>query len=77
MLETLKQTCFELGLLISVVFLFQVFKATDNLKAAGATDWFLSVNENFFELKACLAMFFRKYFGTNFIFNGSAGITCA
>ena len=52
MLETLKQTCFELGLLISVVFLFQVFKATDNLKAAGVTDWFLSVNENFFELKS-------------------------
>ena len=47
MLETLKQTCFELGLLISVVFLFQVFKATDNLKAAGVTDWFLGLNEKF------------------------------
>ena len=49
---TLKQTRFELGLLIIHVFLFQVFNATDDLKATRATHQFLGFNENFTELKS-------------------------
>ena len=49
---TLKQTRFELSLLIIHAFLFQVFNATDNLKVTKATDLFLGLNENFTELKS-------------------------
>ena len=35
---TMKQTRFELGLLISHTFLFQVFNATDNLKGTRAKE---------------------------------------
>ena len=58
---TLKQTHFELGLLISHAFLFQVFNATDNLKATRATHWFLGLSENFTELKSDKASFECKY----------------
>ena len=75
---TLKQTRFELGLLIFHAFLFQVFNATDNLKAARATHWFLGLNDNFTELKSIdknlFWHVFEKYFVTNFTFNGSAGM---
>ena len=49
---TLKQTPFELGLLIILTFLFQLFNATDNLKATRATHSFLDLNESFTELKS-------------------------
>ena len=74
---TLKQTPFEIGLLISHSFLFQVSNAIDNLKATKATHYFLGLNKNSTELKsdkACFGMFLIKYFATNFIFNGSAWI---
>ena len=74
---TLKQTPFELGLLISHAFLFQVSNATDNLKATKATHHFLGLNKNLTELKsdnACFGMFLRKYFATNFIYKGNAWI---
>ena len=48
---TLKQTLFELGLLISHAFFFQVYNATDSLKATRAIYSFLGLNENFAELK--------------------------
>ena len=38
---TLKQTRFELGLLIIHAFLSQLFNTTDNLKATRTTHWFL------------------------------------
>ena len=41
---TLKQTLFELGLLISHAFLFQVYNATDSLKATRAIYSFLGLN---------------------------------
>ena len=74
---TLKQTHFELGLLISHALFFQVFNATNNLKVTRVTHWFLDLNKNFTELKsdkACFGMFLIKYFATSFIFNGSAWI---
>ena len=48
---TLKQTRFELALLIIHVFLSQLFNATDNLIANRATHWFLDLNQSFTELK--------------------------
>ena len=75
---TLKQTLFELGLLISHGFLFQVYKATDSLKATRAIHSFLGFNENFTELKSGdKSLFLRKYFATNFTFNGIAGMNSA
>ena len=49
---TLKQTRFELGLLIIHAFLSQLFDATDNLKTTRATYWFLDLNKSFTELKS-------------------------
>ena len=49
---TLKQTPFELGFLIIHAFLFQVFNATDNLKATRAINSFLGLSDNFTELKS-------------------------
>ena len=49
---TLKQARFELGLLISHDFLFQVFNAADNLKATRASHWFFGLNENVTDLKS-------------------------
>ena len=49
---TLKQTHFELGLLISHAFFFQVFNATNNLKVTGVFHWFLGLNKNLTELKS-------------------------
>ena len=46
---TLKQTPFELGLLIGYAFLFN---AKNNSKATRATDSFLGLNENLTELKS-------------------------
>ena len=64
---------FELVLLISHAFLFQVFNATDNSKATRATHSFLDLKENFTELKyGDESLFLRKYFATNFIFDGSS-----
>ena len=78
---TLKQTRFELGLLITHAFLSQLFNATDNLKATRDTHWFLDLNKSFTELKRgdenFFGMFLKKYFATNFIFNGSTGINSA
>ena len=54
---TLKQTSFKLDLLISHGFLFQVFNATDNLKAIRATHSFLGLTKNFTELKLYFPMF--------------------
>ena len=45
------QIPFELGLSISRALHFQVFNATDNLKATRATHKILDLNENFTELK--------------------------
>ena len=75
---TLKQTLFELGLLISHAFLFQVFNGTDSLKATRAIYSFLGLNENFTELESGdKSLFLRKYFANNFTLNGSAGINSA
>ena len=76
---TLKQTRFELGLLIIHAFLSQLFDATDNLKTTKATHWFLDLNKSFTEvaIKTCFGIFLRKYFVTSFIFNGSKGINSA
>ena len=49
---TLKQTRFELDLLIIHIFLSQLFNVTDNLKATRATRWFLDLNKSFTELKS-------------------------
>ena len=49
---TLKQTRFELGLLIIHAFLSQLFNATDKLKATRATHLFLDFNKSFTELKS-------------------------
>ena len=71
---TLKQTSFELGLLISHGVLFEVFNAR-------ATHSFLDLNENFAKLKSGAKSLFwhvlRKYFATSYIFNGSAGTNSA
>ena len=45
------QIPFELGLSISRALHFQVFNATDNLKATRATHSILDLNENFTELE--------------------------
>ena len=74
---TLKQTLFELGLLISHDFFFQVYNATDSLEATRAIHLFLGLNENFTELKSDKSLFLRKCFATNFTFNGSAGVNSA
>ena len=72
---TLKQTLFELGLLISHGFPFQVYNATDSLKATRAIRSFLGLNEKFTELESGdKSLFLRKYFATNFTFNRSAGM---
>ena len=75
---TLKQTPFELCLLIILVSVFEIFKDTDNLKTTRATHSFLGLNENFTELKSgdkrLFWHVFEKYFATNFTFNGSAGM---
>ena len=49
---TLKQTRFELGLLIIHAFLSQLLDATDNLKTTRAAHWFLDLNKSFTELKS-------------------------
>ena len=49
---TLKQTLFELRLLISHAFLFQVYNTTDSLEAIRAIYSFIGLNENFTELKS-------------------------
>ena len=75
---TLKQALFELGLLIIHAFLFQLYNATDSLKATRAIYSFLGLNENFTELKSGdKSLFLRRYFANNFNFNGSAGINSA
>ena len=75
---TLKQTRFELGLLIIHAFLSQLFDATDNLKTNRATHWFLDLSKSFTELKSGdKNLFLRKYFVTIFIFNGNAGMNSA
>ena len=65
---TLKQARFELGLLISQVFLFQRFTATYNLEGTRATHQFLSIKERFIESKSgdkrFLGMFLGKSFAT-------------
>ena len=67
---TLKQTLFELGLLIS--------HTTDSLKATRAIYSFLGLNENFTELKSGdKSLFLRRYFANNLTFNGSAGMSSA
>ena len=48
----MKQTLLDLGLLISHVFLFQVFNAANNLKATRASHSSLGLSENFTELKS-------------------------
>ena len=49
---TLKQTRFELSLLIINAFLSKIFNAIDNLKASMATHWFLDLSKSFTELKS-------------------------
>ena len=75
---TFKQTLFELGLLISHAFLFQVYNTTDSLKATRDTYSFLGLNKNFIELKSGdKSLFLRRCFANNFTFNGSAGMNSA
>ena len=75
---TLKQTLFELGLLISHAFLFQVHNATDSLKATRAIYSFLGLDENFTKLKSGnKRLFLRRYFANNFTFNGCAEMNSA
>ena len=78
---TLKQTRFELGLLTSHIFVFQVFNITDNLKGTRATHWFLGLNESFTELKggnkSLLLHVFEKIFCHQFYSNGSVRINSA
>ena len=75
---TLKQIFFELDLLISYAFVFQVYNATDSLKVTRAIYSFLGLNENFTELKSGdKSLFLRRYFANNFTFNGSAGMSSA
>ena len=75
---TLKQTLFELGLLIIYAFLFQVYNATDSLKATRANYSFSGLNETFTELKSGdKSLFLRKCFANNFTFDGSAGMNSA
>ena len=72
---TLKITLFELGSLISHDFLFQVYNTKDSLEATRAIRSFLGLNEKFTELESGdKSLFLRKYFATNFTFNGSAGM---
>ena len=52
--------------------------ATDSLKATTAIHSFLGLNEIFNESKTGdRSLFLRKYFATNFTFNGSAGMNNA
>ena len=75
---TLKQILFESGLLISHAFPFQVYNATDSLKATRAIYSFLGLNENFNELESGdKSLFLRRYLANNFTFNGSAGVNSA
>ena len=75
---TLKQTLFELGLLISHAFLFEVYNTTDSLKATRTIYSFLGLNENFTELKSDdKNLFLRRYFANNFTFKSSAGMNSA
>ena len=74
---TLKQTLFDLGLLISHAFLFQIYNATDSLKANRVIYSFLGLNENFTELKSGNKSLFLSYFANNFTLNGSAGMNSA
>ena len=75
---TLKQTLFELGLLISHALLFHVYNATDSWKATRAIYSFLDLNENFTELKSGdKSLFLRRYFANNFTFNGIAWMNSA
>ena len=69
---TLKQTLFELGLLISHAFFFQAFNATDSLKATKAIYSFLGLNENFTELKSGdKSLFLIRCVANNFTFNSA------
>ena len=74
---TLKQTRFELRLLICYVLLFQVFNATDDLKGTKATQWFLDLKDIFTEVKSLFWHILRKYFAINFAFDRSLGINSA
>ena len=75
---TLKQTLFELGLLISHALLFQVYNATNSLEATKAIYSFLGLNENFTELKSGdKSLFLRRYLANSFTFNGCAGMNKA
>ena len=78
---TQKETRFELGMLISHAFFFQVLNVTDNLKEIRPTLWFLDLNESLTELKigkkSLLWHVFEKIFCHQFTFNGSAGINSA
>ena len=75
------QITFEVGLLIGHALHFQVFNATDNLKAIRAIYKCLGLNEYFTELKigdkSLFCTFLRKYFATIFTFNWSAGLNSA
>ena len=72
---TLKITLFELGLLISHDFLFQVYNTKDSLEVTRAMRSFLGLNEKFTKLESGdKSLFLRKYFATSFTFNGSAGM---
>ena len=75
------QITFEVGLLIGHALHFQVFNATDNLKAIRAIYKFLGFNEYFTELKigdkSLFWHIFEKVFCYYFYFNWSAGLNSA
>ena len=58
--------------------IWETLIVTDSLKATRAIHSFLGLNENFTELKSGdKSLLLRKYFATNFTFNGSAGMNSA
>ena len=57
---------------------FQVYNATDSLKATRAIYSFLDLSKSFTELKSGdKKLFLRRYFANNVTFNGSAGMNSA
>ena len=63
---TLKQKPFDVGLLLCLAFLFQVFNVTINFKATRVTHLSLDLNENFTGLKVTIKNWFLHVFEKEF-----------